>query len=224
MRIRILALTMLLAVLHSSNAGVVSARQSRAIDLVARDGSKIATIHVNGQSLLYESNDNSGAFLFSDEKFFTLNTRDKTYRVQSYAELQASASRKALEIAHSPDSSDARQGIELKLTEETDVIAGVKVRKLIKTSGGEPEAVFWVSSELMPPSLRTLGEKVRSILPKDYWKRVHGNPGMVEVITLFGVPLKLTYDGRAYEGRVVESPSSDSSFQVPPDYKRLDPN
>lgn len=222
MRLRILALTLLLAVLPPSNAGVVSAKKSKVIDLVGRDGSKIATIHVNGESLLYEIN-KSDAFLFSDEKFLTLNTRDKTYRVQSYADLQSGASRKAVEIAQSPDSIDARQGVLLKLTDETDVVAGVKVRKLIKTSGGEPEAVFWVSSELTPPRLRALGEKIRSILPNDYWRRVHGNPGMVEIVMLFGVPLKVIYDGRnTYEARVTESPSSDSEFQVPEGYKRLD--
>jgi hypothetical protein len=64
---------------------------------------------------------------------------------------------------------------------------------------------------------------MRSILTKDYWKRVRGDAGLVEIIILFGVPLRVTYDGRnTYEARIVESPSSDSPFQVPAGYKRLD--
>lgn len=222
MRIRILAITLLLAVLLSSNAGVVSAKRSKVIDLIGRDGSKIGAIHVDGQSLLFETNNNSAAFLFSDETFSTLNTRDKTYRVQSYADLQESVSRKAVEIAQSTDSIDARQDVVLKLTDETDVISGVKVRKLIKTRGGDPEAVFWVSSELMPPRLRAFGDKIRSILPKDYWSRVHGNPGMVEIVMLFGVPLKIFDGNNTYQAQIVEGPDSNSAFQVPADYKRLD--
>jgi hypothetical protein len=224
MKIKMLSVSLLLAVLASSSGGVVPAKQSKVVELLAKDGgSRIATIRVNDQSLLFESNSNSDAVLFSDQACFTINNKDKTYHVQSYAELQTIASRKAVEIAQSPENTDAAQGVELKLSDETVTISGLRARKLIKTSGGVPEAEFWVSSELMPQNLRALGERLRTILPKDYWRRVHGNPGMVEIVMLFGVPLKVTYDGHnTYQAKVVESSGSDSSFQVPAGYKKLD--
>ena len=224
MKIKMLSVTLLLAVLASSSGGVVPAKLSKVVELVAKDGgSRIATIRVNDQSLLFESNSSPDAVLFSDEACFTINNKDKTYHVQSYAELQTIASRKAVEIAQSPENTDAAQGVELRLSDETVTISGLRARKLIKTSGGVPEAEFWVSSELVPQSLRALGERLRTILPKDYWRRVHGNPGMVEIVMLFGVPLKMTYDGHnTYQARVVESSNSDSSFQVPAGYKKLD--
>jgi len=221
MRIKTLALSLLLAGFASGNPGVVSAK-SKVIEFVAKDGSKISTIHVNDQSLLAEFNNNSDSFFFSDEAFFTMNNNDRTYRVQSYADLLANASRKAAEIAQSPEGADAGQGVEFKLTEETDMISGFRARKLIKTNKGETEAEFWVSSELVPSSLRALGERLRSILPKDYWRRVHGNPGMVEIVVLFGVPLRMTHGHDSYQARVVETSSSDSSFKVPAGYRRLD--
>ncbi len=183
MKIKILSVSLLLAVLASSSGGVVPAKQFKVVELLAKDGeSRIATIRVNDQSLLFESNSNSDAVLFSDQACFTINNKDKTYHLQSYAELQTIASRKAVEIAE-----------------------------------------FWVSSELMPQNLRALGERLRTILPKDYWRRVHGNPGMVEIVMLFGVPLKMTYDGRnTYQAKVVESSGPDSLFQVPAGYKKLD--
>jgi hypothetical protein len=224
MKIKVLSLSLLVAVLATSTAGTVPTKQSRVVELLEKDGgSKIATIRVNDQSLLFESNSTSDAVLFSDEACFTINSKDKTYRVQSYAELQALASRKAVEIAQSPENTDAAQGVELKLSDETDTISGLRARKLIKTSGGVPEAEFWVSSELVPQSLRAFGERIRNILPKDYWRRVHGNPGMVEIVVLFGVPLKMVHNGHGtYQAQVVESSGPDSVFQVPAGYKKLD--
>lgn len=222
MRIKILAFSLMLAVLASGNAGVVLAKQSRVIQLVAKDGAKIATIHVNDQSLRFESNNNAGSFFFDDQAVVTMNHTDRTYRVQSYADIEASLSRKAAEISQSHESPGAPKGVELKLTEETDTISGLKARKLIKTNKGETEVEFWISSELLPPRVRALGERLRSILPTDYWSRVHGNPGMVEIVILFGVPLRMTYGHESYQARGVNSSSSDSSFQVPAGYRKLD--
>ena len=85
MKIKMLSVSLLLAVLASSSGGVVPAKQSKVIELLAKDGgSRIATIRVNDQSLLFESNSTSDAVLFSDEACFTINNKDKTYHVQSY--------------------------------------------------------------------------------------------------------------------------------------------
>jgi hypothetical protein len=216
------ALSLLVAVLTSSGSGVASIQQLKVISLAAKSGATIATIRVSPQSLLYEFNDNADAVLFTDQAYFMLNRKDKTYRVQSYADLQEIASRKTAEIANSPQPADAAKGVAFNLTQDMETISGVMTRKLIKTRGGETEAEFWVSSELLPPNLRTFGERLRTILPKDYWNRVHGNPGMIEIVTLFGVPLKATFGHETYEAKVVESPGSDSQFQVPDGYKKLD--
>lgn len=222
MRNKTLALGLLLAVFASANTGAVPAKQLKVIRLVAKGGgSNIATIHVNHQSLLAEFDHNSDSFLFSDEAFFTMNKKDRTYRVQSYSELLAGVSRKAVESGQSPES--IGHGVELKLTEETGTIAGLGVRKLVKTNSGELEAEFWVSSELMPPRLRALGESLRSSLPKDYWARMRGNPGMVEIIMLFGVPLEMVSKGqKIYHAKVVSRSRSGLSFEVPAGYRRLD--
>jgi hypothetical protein len=57
-------------------------------------------------------------------------------------------------------------------------------------NGGKPEADIWVTSDLAPMKLRAAGEKVRSVLPGDYGKNARGNPGMAEIILLYGIPLK----------------------------------
>jgi hypothetical protein len=87
-------------------------------------------------------------------------------------------------------------------------------------SGSRAEADFWVSSELSPPALRALGEKVRTILPRDYWRRVRGNPGMIEIITLFGVPLSFSDGSTVYQAQIIDS-DSDSWSKVPAGYKRI---
>jgi hypothetical protein len=70
--------------------------------------------------------------------------------------------------------------------------------------------------------LRAVGERIRAILPGDYWKRVRGNPGMLEIIWLFGVPLRMTSSGHNFQAQVLESSIPDSSFQVPEGYRRID--
>ena len=224
MKIKILALSLILPVGALIAPRVVSARQSRVIELVAKEGgAKIGTIHVNDQNLLVQFKDSSEAVLFTAEAFYTINHKNKTYRVQTWDELQTGLSRKASEIARSQEKISGGPDVELKLTEETDTISGFKTRKLIRTGRGELEAVFWVSSELMPAKLRAVGERIRSTLPGDYWKKVRGNPGMPEVILLFGIPLRMTISGHnSYQAQVLESSTPDASFQVPEGYRRID--
>jgi hypothetical protein len=222
MKIKILALSLILLVVPIAPRAV-SASQSRVIELVAKQGgSKIGTIYVNDQNLLVQFKGNSDAFLFTAEAFYTINHKNRTYRVQSYDELQTAVSRKAGEIAQSQENTSGGPEVELKLTEETETISGFKTRKLIRTSRGEPDVVFWVASELTPMKLRAVGERIKAILPGDYWKKVRGNPGMVEIIWLFGVPLRMTSSDHNFQAQVLESSIPDSSFQVPEGYRRID--
>jgi hypothetical protein len=134
--------------------------------------------------------------------------------------LQTAARDKAREVAQETGPVDPNQGVVLELTDETNTIGGVKVRHLKKITGSRAETGFWVSSELSPPALRAFGEKLRTILPRDYWRRVHGNPGMIEIITLFGVPLSFSEGSTVFEAQITNS-DSDAWSQVASGYKRI---
>lgn len=222
MRIKIFALGLMLAFFAS--AGIVLAKQSKVIELKAKDGAaKIATIHVNDQSLLIEFNDNSMTVLLTGEAVYTINHKDKTYHVDSYDDLQAAISRKLSELAKAQENIVSGPNVEFKLTEETDTISGSKARKLIKMSNGKPEAEIWVSSDLMPLKLRAAGERMRAMLPADFYKKVHGNPGLPEIILSFGIPLKIVgYGPDVYQANIIETPDSDTLLQVPAGYRKVE--
>ena len=221
MKRKILALSLLGLVLSSIGPGAASTTQSKVTNLVADSGAKLATIRVSARRLLFEGN-GADATLFTDQAVFTINNEDKTYRVQSYTDLLAGVSRKAAGMAQSPDKSGTPRGVELTLTGETETIDGLRARKLIKLNNGVADGEFWVSSELLPSNLRAVGEKLRSVLPNDYWRRARGNPGLIEIVTLFGVPLKMTHGHDSWQARVIQGSDSDSSFQVPAGYRKLD--
>lgn len=220
MRRILTALSLAIVVFPSFCAASAAAKQSRVIFLISKDGgAKIATIHVNGDSILCELNGNSEAALFTGDALFMINNKDKTYRVQSYSDLKAAAQSKARELAQQPQTADPDQGVVLELTDEIDTISGVKARRLKKISN-QSAADFWVSSELSPPALRALGEQVRTVLPKDYWSKMKGNPGLIEIIVLYGVPLSFS-DGPAVYQAQIKNADSDAWSKVPAEYKRL---
>src|SRR5215813_13648309 len=104
MIIKNLALRLMSIVLAVTWPIAILAQRSKpeVIELAATDGgSKIASIHLNGQNLLFESDGGSESFLFTGEALFAINHKDKTYRVQSYDDLRAMVSKKADEIAKS---------------------------------------------------------------------------------------------------------------------------
>jgi hypothetical protein len=217
------ALTLVSVALAFSWPAIVLAQQSKVIELVATDkGSKIATIHLNDQDLLFEPSNNSESFLFTGEALFAINHKDKTYSVQSYEDLLAVASRKAGEIAKSQETPGSGPDVELRLTGEVDTIAGLKAHKIIKMNRGRPEAEIWVCRDLVPVKLRAAGERIRSVLPKDYWRKVQGNPGLVEMIMLYGIPVKIVNDGQSvYQPRVIEGSRAGVTFQVPSGYRKV---
>ena len=226
MIIKNLALRLMSIVLAVTWPTAVLAQRSKpeVIELAATDGgSKIASIHLNDQNLLFESDGGSESFLFTGEALFAINHKDKTYRVQSYDDLRAMAKHKADEIAKSQESAGNGTGVELRLTRETGTIAGSRVRKLIELSRGKTEAEIWVSRDLTPMKLRAFGEKMRAILTGDYYKKAHGAPGLVEIIMTYGVPLKIVSEGQnTYQARVLEDSGSSASFQVPSGYRKVD--
>jgi len=221
MRKLLAALSLAIVVLPSFGAASEPAKQSRVIYLVSKDdGAKIATIHVNEDSMLCEFIGNSESVLFTSDAMFMINNQNKTYRVQSYSDLQAAAQKKARELAQQTKTADAAQGVILEQTDETNTINGIRARRLKKISGDRPPADFWVSSELIPLALRAFGEKVRTSLPRDYWLKLHGNPGMIEIITLYGIPLSFSVGPTVYQAQIKDS-DSDAWSKLPEGYKRI---
>jgi len=223
MKTRILALSLVLVFFAYGKSDIVSAKQSKVIELTATDeGLKIATIHLDDQSLLFESNHSAETFLFTADAFYIINHKDKTYRVQSFDELQVALRQKLSEIGGPLAPLPTGPDTDIKLTEETDTIAGLKARKLIETSNSKQTNVIWVSSDLVPSGLRVAGEKMRMMLPTDYWNKIRGHPGIPEIILLYGIPLKLVSDGRTvYQAKVIEATDSGFSMQVPAGYRKV---
>jgi hypothetical protein len=220
MKSRLLLLTLLLAIVSAPGTGIVSAKQTKVIVLASKDpGSKSITIRASAKSLLLEFGENADGALFTDDAFITINNKDKTYRVQSYSDLLASARLEASRLAQTGEDTGT-QGVEFKLTELTETISGLSARKLIRTEKGEPSTEFWVSRELLPPSVRSLSDTIQTILPKNYLRRMRGNPGIVEMVMLYGVPLKMKHGTDIYQAQVTES--RETSFQIPVEYKRID--
>lgn len=196
-------------------------RPATMIELVARDGSStIGSIYINDQGLMLEPGDKSVAFVLTADELIVINHKEKTYGIQTYEEIQAGIMHKASEIAGLSDSAGGPD-VEIKVTNDSATISGTTTHKVVLLSHGKADAEFWVSEDLLPAGIRAKCEKLKAVLPDNYWKKVRGSPGMVEIITLYGVPLKMSGAGHTmYEARVSPAPSG-VSFQVPADYKRV---
>src|SRR5262249_35307375 len=172
-------------------AVVAQRSKPEVIELAATDGgSKIASIRLNGQNLLFESDGGSESFLFTGEALFAINHKDKTYRAQSYDDLRAMAKHKADEIPKSQESAGNGPAVELRLTRETGTIAGSRAHKLIELSRGETDREMWVSRALTRMQVRACGERMRATLPGEYYKKAHWAPGLLQIIIAYRVPLK----------------------------------
>ena len=221
MRVKTLASGLLLVLIAIGNAPGFSAKRLKVITLAPTSGgASFATIQVDDRSLLADFENTSESFLITDDAVFIINRKDKNYRVQTHAEIREGA-RRAVELALSQG--NIPNGVELKLTEQAAKIAGFQARKLLRMNKGQPDGEIWVSTDLMPARLRTLGQDLRTSLPKDYWSRIRGNPGMIEIIMMFGVPLKIvSNDLKTYQATIVSRPNTGSVFAVPAGYTKLD--
>jgi len=87
---------------------------------------------------------------------------------------------------------------------------------------GEPYIETWVSDDLMPEKLKTLGERLRTITPGLFWAQVDVYTFPMYVLMEYGVPLKIIYHigdkQNVLQGKVIEKDEPDSLFQVPVDY------
>lgn len=199
----------------------VWAGQAKEIEIVMKDGgSRFAVLRLNEKNLLIEFNDRTDSVLFGPDTLVTINHKDKTYRAQSCEELLAAAAKYGKEIG------DAGSELEIKQTDNVTTISGFRAREVIKLRRGKPEVELWMCNELTPPPLRAFADKLRSILPADYWSRVHGNPGLVDLIGFYGVPLKIEAAGEShFEAEATSIKDKDlpsDTFQVPVGYRKVD--
>ena len=223
MEIKNVALRFLSIVMVISWTAIVMAQQSKVIEFVPADGdSKKFSIRVNDQNLLFETGDGSDSILFTPEALVTIKHKDKSYSIQSYDDIYAKVSKKVTELASAKETPASGTSVALRLTGETETISGLKTRKLINISDGKTTGEIWVSTDLVPVKIRAAGDRLRSILPEDYWGKMHGSVGMPEIIMLYGIPLKIVHNGnKIYQASVRDDSSSRASFEVPPGYRKL---
>ena len=231
-----LLLGLILATLGLNWPVIALAQQSKVIVIAPSDcnppeirGKGTVSIHLNAQNILLEFSDKAhnvwAHLLFTAEALVEIDHKEKTYKVLSYDELQASNSRRA----DDGDKYHQRTGKwlgynrEFRVTDETAIISGLKARKVIKMIGDKVEAEIWVSSESVPVKLR---ERMKSTYPEGFWKKVTLKPWIPDIIMAWGVPLKTVNKDRnrlvVCEARVFEDSIPDQAFQVPSGYRRIE--
>jgi hypothetical protein len=229
MIIKVLTLRLISVILALSCPIIVSAQQSKVIKFVSSNcettitesngDSRALSFTLDDRNILVEGRYPYITNLFTAEALISINHKLKTYKVQSYDELEAGISERAKSQEHASD----KREIQFKLTEETDTMDGFRVRKIIML--GKPKLEMWVTSDLIPVRLRTFGERLKAIFPADFWEKVLKNPEWTEIIMLYGVPLKIAIDDHSVcRAEIQERTTSNSSFEVPADYKRVKPD
>jgi len=216
-------LSLCVAILTLGLPATALAQQPKIIEIVKQDGSsKIATLFINDENLLFEAIGSPEVCVFTAEAIFMINNKNKSYREYKYDELQTLINRKLGEITDDRNSPTVESSVEFRLTEETSTVLGFKSRKLIEMSNSKLKAEIWVSNDPIPAKLRAVSERLRSMLPEDYWRKTRGIPGMPEIIILYGIPIKMIIEGQEiYHAQAGKSPSSSPSFQVPSGYKKV---
>jgi hypothetical protein len=231
---RNLSLSLILATLALSWPAIALAQQSKIIRFAPSDCktakgerpdiSGTLSIYMNDQSILFESSPDGMPYLLTDEGLIGIVHKVKVYSILSYDELKAEHSRQVDKAEkHLKDTGKWPSMVELRMTDETATISGLSARKLIKINGDKLEAEIWVSSELVPIRLR---ERMKSIYPEDYWKKVDWGPSLIDIIMQYGIPLKTVGEKNSgfldCKAQVLDGATSDKSFQVPPGYGKIE--
>lgn len=87
-------------------------------------------------------------------------------------------------------STEAPPGVVPTLTSDTQTIAGIKTRRLRMDSPAFSSSV-WVAIDEVPSLLRESNKSFAALLPPDYWRRLHSSPGFTEIVTLYGIPMRV---------------------------------
>lgn len=224
MKYMILTLTLLLAFSGIGLEGTTLTTRAQVVELIAKDGSLRARVFLGTDSLLLEFPIQQRGYLFKPESYVYLNRSDKTYRVHSYANLLASFPNKANSGSfHRQNGASDVWVAGFRQTGETDLIAGFNATKFVRTSRGKVEIEIWVSEEITPAALRTVGRGIRDILPTNYWDDDDRLPTLFQAILVFGVPLRIVdYESEAsgVEAMAMKKEDiPDSLFQIPSEYR-----
>lgn len=222
---------LMLAILSFNSSAITLAQQVKVIkysqaeckpdQAYSNKKSGAVYIYLNDQNILIETSDGDYSFLLTDEGYITIGHKKKVYSVLSYDTFAAIIRQHVKE----GDAWHERTGKwlsnhEVRWTDEADIISGVKVRKVIDMWGEKYAGEFWVTSELIPMNLR---ERLKSIYPEDYWKKVSLKPWLLDIITQFGVPLRGGAEGHQIcEVQILEESSAGKSFQVPSGYRKIE--
>jgi hypothetical protein len=201
---------------------MVAAQRSKVIEIVAIDGGpKTMSMYLNDQNLLIKT-DKRDSILFTADAVFNINHREKTYSVQTYDEIQTMLSQQLDKIAKPQDGMGISRDKKLTLSAGTETISGLRTRKLTFMDEEKSKSEIWVSSDLVPGKLKAAGERMRSLLPDDFWSKAGVNAGWVEIIILYGIPLKtIDNEHKVYQARVRKSRIPRALFQVPSGYSKV---
>ncbi len=210
-------------VLFHLAVGQVSSQPVKTIELVGPEGTAAVTLAVSDSSILVEGRDDAAVALLTPDAVVHIDHKSKTYFEYRYDEMKTLIDKKLEEFGKMPTGPDAGPQVDFKLTDAIAMIGGFKSRKLLKLDHGRTESEIWVCDDLMPANLRPVNEKMRRIFTSDYWRRSRGNPGLLEVVLLYGIPLRIGVDGKdVLQARVSESVRPVALFHVPSGYQRIE--
>ena len=205
------------AVLFGSGVSA-AAQQPRRVELVEPGSGRIfGTIHISSQAVTLESGDGQSV-IYTPTSLVHVNHKEKTYYEQTYELLAAMAAQAVKDL---PAAKDAPPGVEYKLTTETETIAGCRAVKLVRTGRGASDSA-WVCKDWQPPAMRKAGDRLAGIFPADYWRRIGGNPGVMETVLIYGIPLRAERSGKlVYDARVTAGTIPAGTFEIPAGYKKV---
>lgn len=110
--------------------------------------------------------------------------------VSTYADAERST-RQWLEESRAMRRGEAPPGVMTELTTDTATVAGIPTVRLHMTNAGALVGDMWVARSLVPPAIRSAGDRWYTMLPADYWRWKHGSPGFSEIALGFGIPLRI---------------------------------
>ena len=87
-------------------------------------------------------------------------------------------------------STEPPPGVVPTLTADTQTIGGVLTRRL-RMDSPSLHSEIWVAVDAVPARLREGGQQFAALLPPDYWRRLHSSPGFSEIVTLYGIPMRV---------------------------------
>jgi hypothetical protein len=180
----------------------------------------ILSIYLNDQNILLEFSNRPESFLITADSLIKMNQKGKYYSLASYEEFKTLLNLQSDKfLKHQERVGRSVDRVEMRLSEETEIISGERVRKLILMVNDKPEREMWVSPELVPVALR---EKGKSIYMDGERRRALTKPDLIEIIMMYGIPLKIAISAKtACQAQVHEDSNSNKPLQVPADYRKI---